>query len=195
MGKRRRTRAALYARVSTDKQEHGLQLDALRQVAKQRGWKAKEYIDQASGTGAKLPERERLMADARAGKVDVAVTWRFDRFARSTKDLLDALDSFRSWGVEFVSLQEGIDTSTPTGKAMFGMCGVFGQLERDLVVERTKAGLAAARRRGKRLGRPRALGPQQVVRARRLAQRKTPVRKIAATLGVSKSAVHRALRG
>lgn len=191
-GKKKPTRAALYARVSTGHQEHALQLDALRQAADQRGWSATEYVDQASGAGVKLPERERMMADARVGKIDVVATWRFDRFARSSRDLLDALDSFHSWNVEFISLQEGIDTSTPTGRVMFTIIGAMAEFERNLIRERVSAGLQAAKRRGKPLGRPRVA--VDVRRARRLLGEGMSWRRVAKALGVDQSTLRRAVK-
>lgn len=191
MGKRRGTRAALYARVSTNKQEHALQLDALRQVAEQRSWKTKEFIDLASGSGAKLPKREKLMADARAGKIDIVVTWRFDRFARSTKDLLDALDSFRLWGVEFLSLQEGIDTSTPMGRMVFTIIGALAEFEKNLIRERVVAGLQATKKRGKVLGRPKVA--VDVQRALRLRAEGRGWRTVAKILNVKPTTLRRAV--
>ena len=189
-------RIALYARVSTQDQHPEAQLAPLREYAARRGAEPVEFVDHGvSGGKPRRPALDETLAAARRREIDAVAVVRLDRLARSLAHLAQLGEDLHALGVELVSLTEGIDTSTPTGKALFGMCGVFGQLERDLAVERTKAGLAAARRRGKRLGRPRALGPQQLARARRLAQRKTPVREIAATLGVSKSAVHRALRG
>ncbi|MCP4604267.1 MAG: recombinase family protein [Proteobacteria bacterium] len=184
-------RAALYARVSTDHQDHALQLDTLRNAAEQRGWQVEEYIDQASGSGVKLPERERMMGDAQAGKIDIVATWRFDRFARSTRDLLDALDSFRSWGVEFVSLQEGIDTSTPMGRMVFTIIGAMAEFEKNLINERVKAGLQAAKKRGTVLGRPRV--PVDVQRALRLRKEGRGWRTVARLLGVKPTTLRRAV--
>lgn len=184
-------RAALYARVSTGHQDHRLQLDALRRVAEQRGWEVVEYIDTASGSGAKLPERERLLADAQGGALDVVACWRFDRFARSTRDLLDALDRFRLWNVEFISLQEGIDTSTPTGRMMFTVIGALAEFEKALIRERVQAGVQAARRRGKVLGRPkRAVDLQRAIRLRGEGR---GWRSVARVVGVPVSTLRRAV--
>jgi len=185
-------RAALYSRVSMNKQEHALQLNALRQVAEQRGWKTKEYIDQGTGSGKKLLERDAMMADARAGKIDVVVTWRFDRFARSTRDLLDALDSFRLWGVEFVSLQEGIDATTPMGRMVFTVIGALAEFEKSLIRERVVAGLQAAKKRGKVLGRPRvAIDVQRAIRLRKEGRGWRTVAKI---LNVKPTTLRRAVK-
>ncbi len=192
MSSKKPTRAALYARVSTDEQKHDLQLDALRQVAEQRGWSVTEYIDQASGSGANLPERNRMMADAQAGKLDLVATWRFDRFARSTRDLLDALDSFQTWGIEFVSLQEGIDTSTPMGRMVFTIIGALAEFEKNLIRERVVAGLQARKKRGKALGRPRvAIDVQRAVRLRNEGK---SWRRVARAIGVDQTTLRRAVK-
>jgi DNA invertase Pin-like site-specific DNA recombinase len=150
-------RAALYARVSTSGhgQDVGLQLDELRQVAAQRGWTFTEFVDEGvSGSKDRRPALDRMMADARAGKLDVVTVWRFDRFARDTRHLLTAMEEFRALGVAFVSLREQIDTSTPMGKAMFTIISAIGELERDLIRERVVAGVQRAKANGKHCGRP-----------------------------------------
>ncbi len=152
-------RAALYARVSTTNhgQDVGLQLDELRLVAAQRGWVVSEYIDAGiSGSVDRRPGLDRLMADARAGKIDIVAVWRFDRFARDTRHLLVSMEEFRAVGVDFVSLREQVDTSTPLGKAMFTILSAISELERDLIRERVLAGVRRAQAAGKHCGRPRA---------------------------------------
>jgi DNA invertase Pin-like site-specific DNA recombinase len=148
-------RAALYARVSTDEQSTGMQLDDLRRLAEHRGWKiAGEYIDQGiSGAKASRPDLDRLMGDARAGKLDVVAVWRFDRFARSTQHLLAALEEFRAVGVDFVSVRESIDTSTPMGRMVFTMVAAVAELERELIRERVIAGIRRAQAQGRHVGR------------------------------------------
>ena len=151
-------RAALYARVSTHHgQDVGLQLDALREVAAARGWVVvEEFVDEGiSGAKQRRPALDALMAAARAGEIDVVAVWRFDRFARSVGHLLQALDEFRTLGVEFLSLRENIETTTPMGRAMFTLCAVVSELEREIIRERVQAGVDRARRQGKQLGRPR----------------------------------------
>jgi len=180
----------LYLRVSTAGQDHQLQRDALLRVSEQRGWETTEYVDTASGSGVKLVERGRMMADAQAGKLDVVACWRFDRFARSTRDLLDALDSFRQWNVEFISLQEGIDTSTPTGRMMFTVIGALAEFEKSLIKERVVAGLETARRRGRTLGRPKVA--VDVARAARLRGEGRGWRTVARILGVAPATLRRA---
>jgi DNA invertase Pin-like site-specific DNA recombinase len=154
----KQVRSALYARVSTaDKgQDPELQLAELRLYAASRGWHVVgEFVDHASGADRSRPELAKLMALVAARKVAIVAVWRFDRFARSTAHLLDALDTFRAAGVDFVSLREQIDTSTPMGKAMFTVTAAVAELERDLIRERVKAGVERAKAAGKNCGRPR----------------------------------------
>ena len=147
---------ALYARVSTDGQDPALQLTALRAHAANRGWTiVGEFIDHGySGAKEKRPALDRLMTAAWSGTVQAVLVWRFDRFARSVKHLIKALEQFRSLNVNFISFQEQFDTSTPIGQAMFTIIGAMAQLERDIIRERVRAGLAVAKARGTRLGRP-----------------------------------------
>ena len=120
-------KAALYARVSTGDQDPEMQLRELREYAERRGWEAEEYVDQAvSGAKKSRPALDELMAAARRRKLDAVAVWRFDRFARSTVQLILALDEFRALGVDFVSLRESIDTSTPIGRAVFSVSDISG---------------------------------------------------------------------
>jgi DNA invertase Pin-like site-specific DNA recombinase len=152
-------KAAPYARVSTPGQDPEVQLSALRAHARQRGWDiVEEFVDHGvSGTKERRPALDRLMKGAWAGRFQVVLVWRFDRFARSVKHLVTALDTFRALGVGFISLQEQLDTSTPIGQTMFTIIGAMAQLEGDIIRERIRAGLAQARLRGVPLGRPRSL--------------------------------------
>ncbi len=154
-------KAALYARVSTanNGQNPEVQLRELREYCQRRGWElAGEYTDVGiSGTKEKRPELDRLLAEAHRRRFDAVIVWKFDRFARSVSHLLRALETFQALGIEFVSLTEGVDTSTPAGKMVFTVLGAVAELERSLIVERVKAGLRNARAKGKRLGRPRAI--------------------------------------
>src|SRR5271169_6873122 len=152
-------KAAIYARVSTSNggQSPEMQLIELRAYCERRGWQiAGEYVD-AGVSGAKdsRPELNRLVADAHHRRFDAVIVWKFDRFARSVSHLLRALETFKSLGIEFVSLSEQVDTSTPTGKMVFTVLGAVAELERSLIVERVKGGLRNARAKGKHLGRPR----------------------------------------
>jgi DNA invertase Pin-like site-specific DNA recombinase len=189
-----RMRAAIYARVSTanNGQDPRVQTRDLGEFCERRGWIAVEYVDIGiSGTKEKRPALDRLMVDAHKRRFDVVVVCRFDRFARSVSHLLRALETFHALGIEFVSLSEQLDTSTPTGKMVFTVLGAVAELERSLIVERVKAGLRNARAMGKRLGRPRL-----VLDCRRIATLRAQghsVRTIAAELGCSPSFVHKAV--
>ncbi len=198
MSERGATRAALYGRVSTNGrgQDPELQMAELRAVAAQRGWRvAGEFVDAGvSGSKDRRPALDRLMADARAGRVDVVAVWRFDRFARSTRHLLDALETFRVLGVGFVSLREQVDTTTPAGKALFTMIAAVAELERDLIRERVRAGVERARAQGKRLGRP-PKEPVDVGRAAAMIAAGASKKAVAKALGVPRTSLNRALRG
>ncbi len=133
-----------------------MQTRELVEYCERRGWKVTdEYVDLGiSGAKEKRPELDRMMADAHRRRFDAVAVWKFDRFARSVSHLLRALETFRALGIEFVSLSEHVDTSTPMGKMVFTVLGAVAELERSLIVERVKAGLRNARAKGKRLGRP-----------------------------------------
>ncbi len=150
-------RVALYARVSTTEQSTDSQLLDLRRYVRERGWDIfREFVDEGiSGTKDSRPALNELMDDAKKRRFDVVLVWRFDRFARSTKHLILALEEFKNLGIDFVSYQENIDTSSPLGSAIFTIISAVAQLERDIIAERVKAGLRRARENGKKLGRPR----------------------------------------
>ncbi len=139
-------RVALYARVSTTDQSTDSQLLDLRRYVRERGWNIfKEYVDEGiSGTKDSRPALNELMNDAKKRRFDVVLVWRFDRFARSTKHLILALEEFKNLGIYFVSYQENIDTSSPFGSAIFTIISAMAQLERDIIAERVKAGLKGA---------------------------------------------------
>ena len=150
-------RAALYARVSTDDkgQDPETQLRQLRDYADRRGFEvAAEFVDFASGTRNDRPQFKRLMEAARRREVDVVLVWRYDRFARSTQALVNALMEFRALGVDFISYQENVDTTTPQGELVFGLMASLAQFESSLIGERVRAGMARARAQGKRVSRP-----------------------------------------
>ena len=186
-------RVALYARVSTRDQDAELQLEDLRRLAAQRRWTvAAEHVDQGvSGAKVRRPALDQLMAEARAGKLDVVAVWRFDRFARSTQHLLAALEEFRTLGVDFVSMRENLDTSTPMGRAMFTITAAIAELERELIRERVQAGVDRARRNGKRLGRPRR--ELDLRAARILLERGHSQREVAEMLAVPRGTLRRRL--
>ena len=150
-------RVALYGRVSTlDKgQDVGLQLRELREYCAHRGWHiAGEYADNGvSGAKESRPELNRLMADAKECKFDVIAVWRLDRFGRSLKHLVTALADLEALGITFVSLKDGFDLTTPSGRLMFQIIGAMAEFERNLIRERVIAGMANARAKGAKLGR------------------------------------------
>ena len=150
-------KVALYARVSTTDQSTETQLLDLRRYTRERSWQVfKEYIDEGiSGTKDSRPALDELMDAAKKRRFDVVLVWRFDRFARSTKHLILALEEFKNLRIDFVSFQENIDTSSPLGSAIFTIISAVAQLERDIIAERVKAGLRRAKENGKVLGRPR----------------------------------------
>ena len=177
-------RIGIYARVSTKDQSCELQLRDLRTYCAARGFDlVREYVDVGqSGAKDSRPELNILMGDARKRQFDAIVVWRFDRFARSTKHLLLALEEFRSLGIQFISYQENMDTSSPLGQALFTIVSAVAQLERDLIRERVSAGLRNARANGKKLGRPKsAVGRERILELK--AQGRS-LRQIAANLGV-----------
>lgn len=151
-------RAALYARVSTgeDRQTPETQLRHLREYAERRGFSvAGEYVDEGSGRSEEgRPAYQRLRAGARRRAFDIVLVWRYDRFARSTQALVNALKEFQALGVDFISHQEQIDTTTPQGEMVFGFMASLAQFESSLISERVKAGMQRAKEEGKHVGRP-----------------------------------------
>jgi DNA invertase Pin-like site-specific DNA recombinase len=169
-----------------------MQLQDLRRYATQRFGSCREYVDTGiSGTQRKRPQLDALMNDARKRNFDVVLVWKFDRFARSVKHLVDSLEEFRVLGIDFISYTESVDTTTPTGQLLFHIMGAVAQFERDLIAERVRAGIAHARALGKRIGRPRAEIDVTEVRTQR-AQGKS-LRQIARALDVPVSRVRRTL--
>jgi len=188
--------AALYARVSTHNgQNPEMQLAELRSYCERRGWTVfSEYVDCGiSGSKEHRPELDRLLADCQKRRVDAVVVYRYDRFARSLRQLVNALEEFRSLGIEFVSLHEGVDTSTPNGRLIFGIFASIAEFERELIRDRVRSGLAAARARGKRLGRPG--GGFDSARAIALREEGRSLREIARTLKIGLGTAHRACSG
>ncbi len=181
------TKIAIYARVSTQDQYPGLQLSELRRYIQDRGWTIHhEYVDIGqSGAKDSRPELNKLMADAKRRRFDVVLVWKFDRFARSVKHLVNSLYEFKALGIDFVSLTEGIDSSTPIGKAMFSIIAAMGELERDLIKERVKAGLRRAKEKGKALGRPKRY--VDTAEFARLRQEGHSMDEIAEAMGVSRA--------
>lgn len=181
-------KAALYARVSTKNgQNPDMQLEQLRDYCKRRGISIeREYVDfGVSGTKESRPQLDLLMSDARRRLFDLVLVWKFDRFARSVRHMVLALDEFNSCGIGFVSLTEALDTTSPMGRAMFAVIAAMAQLERDLIAERVKAGIEHHRKSGKHWGRKRL----EV----EIGEHKGSIRQLAAQLGVSRETIRRRL--
>jgi DNA invertase Pin-like site-specific DNA recombinase len=188
-------KAAIYTRVSSLDQHPEMQQAELVDYVKRRGWSLhKVYTDKGvSGAVERRRALDALLADCRQKKIDIVVVWKFDRFARSLKQLLTALELFRTLNIGFVSCTEAIDTSLPHGEMLFQIIGAIAQWERSLIVERVKAGLQYARSQGKRLGRPplRVLTPKEVAQLRKERVRtKASFREIALKYGVSVFTAH-----
>jgi len=148
------TRAALYMRVSTLDQHPQTQLLDLRQMAAQRGLDiVHEYTDRISGAKAKRPGLDAMMSDARRGGFDVVLVWASDRIARSVKHFLDVLDELNRLKIEYISFRENIDTGGPLGRAIIVIIGAIAELERNLIIERVRAGMRRARLEGRQIGR------------------------------------------
>jgi DNA invertase Pin-like site-specific DNA recombinase len=190
-------KTALYARVSTQNhhQDPELQIGPMKDFCGHTGREVVEiYIDHGvSGTRESRPELNRLMADAAAGKFESVVVWKFDRFARSAKHLLKALETFQSHGISFASVTESVDTSTPMGKLVFTILGAVAEMERSLIVERIRAGVRNARLKGSKIGRPRAAEFDiDAIRARVAAGEQR--QNIAKQLGVSPALITKRLK-
>jgi DNA invertase Pin-like site-specific DNA recombinase len=195
MGKTKR--AALYVRVSTSEQSTKSQEGELKAYAEHRGWTVKEiYSDKISGVKDNRPALQELMAACRQRKVDVVLVWKFDRFARSLRHLVTALEEFKRLGVDFISATEGVDTTIPSGELVFQIFGAIAQFERSLISERVKAGIAEARRNGKRLGRPaiKELSGVEIRKIRAARRKGATLRKLSNQFGASLWAVYQASR-
>jgi DNA invertase Pin-like site-specific DNA recombinase len=191
---KRGVRAALYARVSTSHngQNPEMQLAELRIYCERRGWTiAGEYVDAGvSGTIEHRPALDQLLSLCRKRSLDAVVVYRYDRFARSLRHLVNALEDFRALGIDFVSLHEGVDTSTPNGRLVFGIFASIAEFERELIRDRVRSGLAAVKAKGRRLGRPRVIVSPTRIAALRAAGRSW--REITQETGISKGTAQRA---
>src|SRR5438128_6640072 len=181
-------KAAIYARVSTFDQEPENQLQELRRYVEARGWTAAEYVDRGvSGAKDRRPALDALLKDARRRRFDVLTCWRLDRLGRNLRHLITLLDELQAIGIAFVSINEGIDATTPAGKLQMHILGAIAEFERERIRERVMAGLQRARSQGRRLGRPQAAIPierVQDVSGMRVDQ-------AARVLGVSRSTMKR----
>jgi DNA invertase Pin-like site-specific DNA recombinase len=186
-------RAALYMRVSTLDQHPETQLYDLRQMAQQRGYQiVEEYTDTISGAKAKRPGLDQMMRDARRGRFDVVLVWASDRIARSVKHFLDVLDELNRLNIEFISFREQIDTGGPLGCAVVVIIGAIAELERNLIIERVRAGMRRARLEGRHIGRkPLELDRNAILRDRQQGQ---SLGQLAKSYRVSRATIHRVLR-
>lgn len=196
-------KAAIYVRVSTSKrtgpdvylQNPAVQEEPLRELAGKRGWEVtKVYCDRMSGANPNRPEYKRMMEDARRRAFDVLMVWKFDRFARSLKELVTGLDEFRALDIEFVSSTEAMDTSTPSGRLVFSVIAAIAEFERSLIQERIRAGLDHAREKGTKsgdpIGRPKRVFNRDLVI--KLRGEGVSIREIARRLKVGKGTIERA---
>ena len=186
-------RAALYLRVSTLDQHPETQLHDLHALAQQRGFEiVEEYTDRISGAKARRPGLDKLLADARRGKFDIVVIWAFDRIARSVRHLLEVLDDLNRLNVEFISFRENIDSGGPLGRAMIVIIGAIAELERNLIIERVRAGMRRAKLEGRRIGR----APLEVDRPALLRDRAggMTLAEVAKAHRISKASVCRVLK-
>src|SRR5436309_9781612 len=187
-------RAGLYARVSTnDQQTLPMQSRAMREYAGRRGWMIALQVREVGSGAAKRQAREKLLEAARRREIDVVLVWRLDRWGRSVTDLLATLQELEHLGVGFVSLTEALDLTTPAGRAMAGLLAIFAEFEREILRERTRAGLAQARLNGKRLGRP-ATAALHTAEIRKLHRAGVSKAEIARRLRVGRTSVRRILK-
>jgi DNA invertase Pin-like site-specific DNA recombinase len=186
-------RAALYMRVSTVDQHPESQLHDLRQLAQQRGFEiVREYTDRISGTRAKRPGLDDMMRDARRGQFDVVLVWASDRLARSVRHFLEVLDELNHLNIEFVSFRENLDTTGPLGRALVVIIGAIAELERNLIIERVRAGMRRAKLEGRRIGRrPLDIDRASVIRHREHGQ---SLSQIAKTFAISRATVSRIIK-
>lgn len=175
-----------YVRTSTDHQNMGLQIEALKAVGVDD---RNIYSDQMSGSKRERPELNKLISQLREG--DTLVIWKFDRLARSMSDLLEITDTLNKKGVQFKSITEAVDTNSPIGKFTFHLLGALGQFERELIRERIKAGVANAKAKGKHMGRPKSLTEEQLKTAIEMRRANKGVSKISRILGCTRSAIYR----
>jgi DNA invertase Pin-like site-specific DNA recombinase len=186
---------AIYARVSTDKQAADMQLSELRSYVKRSKWGIyKEFIDHGySGSTTNRPAFAGMMVAAQKKEFDILLVWKLDRLSRSLKDLITTLDELRAFGIDFISYDNQMDTSTPSGKLLFSLIGAMAEFEQEIIRERVKAGLENARRKGKTLGRPRKPG-QLRQKAIDLHKGGVSNRKIGKKLGIAESTVRNWLK-
>lgn len=197
MAKQAEKKAAIYARVSTvgKGQSTDMQVSEVQEYIKARGWTvAPEHIyleAGISGAKAKRPQLDKLMADAGRGRFNIVIVYKFDRFARSVSHLLRALEHFQSLNIDFISIHEQIDTSTPVGKMVYTVLAAVAELERSLIIERVRSGIAHARKKGTVLGRREVLVDRESVS--KMRDDGVSIRGMARALGISAAKVQRVL--
>jgi len=188
-------RAALYLRVSTDRQTVENQRQALEQVARHRGWEIIATYSDKGISGSKgrkdRPEFDRMLSEAARGRFDVVMAFALDRIGRSLADLLHSIRHLEECNVDLFIDRQMLDTTTPQGKLLFAVTGAFAEFERDMIVHRVNAGLARARARGTKLGRPRVSGRVEAAIRKAIAQGDKGKHKIAAEIGVGSGTVAR----
>ena len=186
-------RVGFYARVSTqDQQTIPLQIRAMREYAARRGWTIALQVKEIGSGALRRERRETLLEAARRRDIDVVLVWRLDRWGRSVTDLLATLQELEHLGVGFVSLTEALDLTTPAGRAMAGLLAIFAEFEREILRERTRAGLAHARAKGKQLGRP-ATAAVHAAEIRKLYRAGVSKSEIARRLRIGRTSVRRIL--
>lgn len=186
--------AAIYTRVSTNDQSDAMQVTELRAYVDRMGWTAVEFSDKTSGTKAKRPGLDALMADARARKFDVVIVYKLDRFARSLQHLIANIQALDSYGVRFVCVTQGIDTdkNNPASRLMLHILGAVAEFERGIIVERVKSGIAEAQRQGKHCGRSKRVFRRD--EAARLRKSGMSLRAISAKLKIPVTTIVHALK-
>ncbi len=186
-------KVGLYARVSThDQQTLPLQLKAMREYAKKRGWVLTVQVKDVGSGAVERPNRAQLMQAARRRDIDAILVWRLDRWGRSLADLVTTLKELNELGVGFVSLSEALDLTTPSGRAMAGMLAVFAEFEREIIRERVRAGIAHARAQGRLHGRPQTAAKKEK-EVKRLFAKGLSKSEIARRLEIGRSSVRRML--
>ena len=186
-------RVGLYARVSTEDQNTlAMQNRAMREYAARRGWTVVMQVREVNSGAVRRQAREKLLEAARRREIDGVLVWRLDRWGRSVTDLLATLQELEHLGVGFVSLTEALDLTTPAGRAMAAMLAVFAAFEREVLQERTRAGMAHARQNGKRLGRP-ATAAAHAAEIRKLHRAGVSKSEIARRLQIGRTSVRRIL--
>jgi DNA invertase Pin-like site-specific DNA recombinase len=187
-------RVIIYARVSTKEQNVDMQLTDLRDYAKARSLLVvHEYVDIASGGRSDRENYQKLLDDVRKRRTEIVLVWKFDRFARSTKELINGLEEFKNLGVDFISYKENVDTSTHTGKILFTIISAFAEFERAIIRERVKAGIERAKTKGMKLGRPK-ISNYSINTALEMKAKGADYKEICKKLGISKSAYYQMIK-